>query len=143
MQVLVADDDPVYRNLLRELLEEWGFEVLLACDGLKAWEILQRDDPPKLLLLDWMMPKLDGFELARKIRNDKNDPRTYILLITNSRQREDVGKVLVCGADAYLLKPFDPMDLKIHLRSAMRMIALQEELDEMGRLRETPQRVPS
>lgn len=133
MRVLVADDDPVYRNLLQELLEQWGFEVLLANDGVEAWEVFQRADTPELLLLDWMMPRMDGFELARKIRNECNEKeytRTYILLITNSRQRENISRVIVCEADDYLLKPFEPMDLKIHLRCATRVISLQNELEE-------------
>lgn len=135
MQVLVADDDPVYRTLLDELFGEWGFDVVLAADGQEAWEILQGADPPKLLVLDWMMPRMDGFEVCKRIRNETRNKNTYVLVMTGSRKKAEIMKVVVAGADDYLIKPFDPVDLKIHLRSAMRVITLQEELDELVRVR--------
>jgi len=133
MRVLVADDDPAYRSLLEDLLTQWNYDVLLACEGNEAWEVMQGPDKPNLVILDWMMPGLDGFELARMIRNDPNIEDAYILLVTGSRNKQDVMKVLVCGADDYLLKPFDPMDLKIRLRSAMRIIHVQEDLADLKR----------
>lgn len=135
MQVLVADDDPVYRTLLDELFGEWGFDVVLAADGQEAWEILQGADPPKLIVLDWMMPRMDGFEVCKRIRNETRHKNTYVLMMTGSRKKAEIMKVVVAGADDYLIKPFDPVDLKIHLRSAMRVISLQEELDELVRVR--------
>ena len=135
MQVLVADDDPVYRTLLDELFGEWGFDVVLAADGQEAWEILQGADPPKLLVLDWMMPRMDGFEVCKRIRNETRSKNTYVLMMTGSRKKAEIMKVVVAGADDYLIKPFDPVDLKIHLRSAMRVITLQEELDGLVRVR--------
>ena len=131
MQILVADDDPVYRSLLKDLLTQWHFDVVLACNGLEAWEVMQRDDAPRLAIIDWMMPEMDGFELARAIRDKESDNHTYTILITGSRKKDEVMKVLVCGADDYLIKPFDPMDLKIHLRIASRFIHLQEELNDL------------
>lgn len=133
MRVLVADDDPAYRSLLQSLLTEWNYDVLLACDGNEAWEVMLGPDKPNLVILDWMMPGLDGFEVARMIRNDPSIENAYVLLVTSTRNKEDVMKVLVCGADDYLLKPFDPMDLKIHLRSATRIIHLQEDLADLKR----------
>ena len=135
MQVLVADDDPVYRTLLDELFGEWGFDVVLASDGQEAWEILQGADPPKLLVLDWMMPRMDGFEVCKRIRSETRSKNTYVLMMTGSRKKAEIMKVVVAGADDYLIKPFDPVDLKIHLRSAMRVISLQEELDGLVRVR--------
>ena len=136
MQVLVADDDPVYRTLLHDLLTKWHCDVVLAANGREALEILARDNAPKLAIIDWMMPEMDGFEVTRTVRNEKPNEAVYILLITGSRNKEEVMKVLVCGADDYLIKPFDPVDLKIHLRSAMRVIHLQEELAELKRSRQ-------
>jgi DNA-binding response OmpR family regulator len=133
MRVLVADDDPTYLALLENLLTEWNYEVVLACDGNEAWSIMQAPDRPSLVILDWMMPGLDGFELARMIRCDPNSQGAYVLLVTGTRNRDDIMKVLVCGADDYLLKPFEPMDLKIHLRSATRILHLQEDLAELKR----------
>ena len=135
MRVLVADDDPLYRNLLENLLTNWSFDVALACNGREALDVMRQDNAPQLIILDWMMPEVDGFEVARTIRNEKPDQNAYILLITGSRKKEDVMKVLVCGADDYLMKPFDPIDLKVHLRTATRFIHMQDELNELRQFR--------
>lgn len=128
MRVLVADDDPTYRTLVTDLLTQWNFEVVQASDGRQAWEIMRRADAPSLVILDWRMPGMDGFEVAKTIRSEKPDASIFILLITGSRHKEEVMRVMVCGADDYLMKPFDPVDLKIHLRMATRLLHLQEEL---------------
>jgi DNA-binding response OmpR family regulator len=131
MRILVADDDPVYRSTLQELLTGWSFEVILASDGKEALEIMDGDDPPKLMLLDWEMPEVDGFEVARAICGDNTGHRAYVLMITGSNRKTDIMQVLDCGADDYLIKPLDPTDLKIHLRNAMRILNLQGERDEL------------
>ena len=131
MRVLIADDDPMYRSVLKELLIEWHCEVILACDGQEALAAICGENPPQLVLLDWDMPEIDGFEVARTIRCIDAGHRAYVLMITSSERKQDIMKVLVCGADDYLIKPLDPMDLKIHIRSAMRILHLQEELDGM------------
>jgi DNA-binding response OmpR family regulator len=127
-QILVADDDPVYQDLLRNLLAEWGYDPIVVGDGETAWDILQRDGAPKLIILDWMMPGVDGFEVCRRLRADNSTQDVYVLLLTASRMEDEVIKVLVAGADDFLLKPFQPLELKIHLRSANRILDLQEEL---------------
>jgi DNA-binding response OmpR family regulator len=131
MRILIADDDCVYRSVLQELLAEWHFEVVMAEDGKEALEVLDGENPPQLVLLDWDMPKIDGFEVARAIRSGDAGHKAYVLMITGSKRKADIMKVLVCGADDYLIKPFDAMDLKVHLRSAMRILHLQDELDEL------------
>ena len=131
MRILVADDDATYRSLLRDLLTQWHFEVTLVSDGLQALAVMEGDDPPHLAVLDWEMPGLDGFDVAKIVRDGKYGKNPYILMITGSRKKTDVMRVMVCGADDYLIKPFDPMDLKIHLRNAMRIVHLQEELEEL------------
>lgn len=140
MRVLIADDDPVYRSLLKNLLTKWHFETILAEDGQEALNVLRGADPPNLIVLDWEMPKIDGFEVARAVRQDPGGENLYILLITGSRNKSDVMKVLVSGADDYLIKPFDPMDLQIHLRTATRLLSMQQELNE---LRKTAQHHPA
>ena len=132
----MADDDPVYRSLLGDLLRQWQFEPVTVSNGQAALEMLRRPDGPRLAILDWMMPQMDGFEVARAIRADKETEDTYVLLITGSRNKEEVMKVLVCGADDYLIKPFQPIDLKLHLRTAMRIRHLQQELQELRSLHE-------
>ncbi|MDY7010670.1 MAG: response regulator transcription factor [Planctomycetota bacterium] len=134
MRVLVADDDPTYRSLLEGLLTKWNFEVVSAVNGVEAMEAMRRENPPHLVILDWEMPEMDGFEVARTIRNEESGKDAYVLMITSSKKKkEDMMQVLVCGADDYLIKPFDPMDLEIHLRSALRILHLREELDELKR----------
>ena len=135
MRVLVADDDPVFRTLSQRLLQEWHFDVVLATDGTEAWEILERDDPPRLVLLDWMMPGMDGYEVCKMMRNLKGRKNVYVMIVTGTRKKDDIMKVVLVGADDYLIKPFDPVDLKIRLRNAMRVLHLQDDLDELKRSR--------
>jgi DNA-binding response OmpR family regulator len=128
MRALVADDDPVCRRLLRDLIASWGFDVLTVNDGLEAMDILRRADAPPLVVLDWNMPRMGGVEVCRAVRQRSGGDNTYILLVTASRNREEIMKVVVAGADDYLTKPFEPADLKIRLRTAVRIIHLQQEL---------------
>jgi len=131
MQVLIADDDPVYRGMLQQLLEQWGFEVVLASDGAEAWKVLQRENAPRLVVLDWMMPGMDGYEVARLVRDGKDNERTYILLVTGSQKKDEVIRVLVCGADDFLMKPFNATELKIRIRTAVRVLDLQDRISEL------------
>jgi DNA-binding response OmpR family regulator len=126
MHILVADDDPVYRNLLAGLMQQWDFSFKIVENGKDALDILQQADAPKLAILDWMMPEMDGFEVCRRIRQVKGDRVPYILLMTGNSKREELLRVLVAGADDYILKPFEPLDLKIRLRLAMRVLDLEE-----------------
>jgi DNA-binding response OmpR family regulator len=128
MQILVADDDPVFRNLLRSILEESDFQVAMANNGAEAWAILQRPDAPKFAILDWNMPGMDGYEVCQNIRQARGNSIPYILLMTSNSSREELLRVLVAGADDYLLKPFEPLDLKIRLRTGMRLLSLEEQL---------------
>lgn len=131
MRILIADDDPVFRTLVKDLLVEWGYETASTCDGAEAWQAMERDEAPSLLLLDWMMPSLDGFELCRKIRADARKEGAYIILMTGSWKKEEIIRVLVAGADDYLIKPFDPVDLKIRLRAAQRILDLRREVAQL------------
>lgn len=128
MKILIADDDPVYRSLLERMLKQWDYEPVVVSDGLEAMAVLRAPDAPKLVILDWMMPQMDGFEVCRQVRQLYPDANYYIILLTGSRQKEEIIKVLVAGADDYLLKPFDPLDLKIRLRAARRILDLQASL---------------
>ena len=132
MQVLIADDDPVYQALLEGLLVEWGHDVATTDNGLDAWKVLQDAHPPKLVLLDWMMPGLDGFELCRKIRQSTPQlDEVYVILVTGSQGEQDILRVLVAGADDYLIKPFTPSDLKVRLRAAIRILDLRAEVAQL------------
>jgi two-component system, cell cycle response regulator len=128
MKVLVADDDKVALRLLESSLRRWGYEVVLAKDGIEASQILLSPDAPKLAILDWMMPGINGTQLCQDIRQSKPEPYTYILLLTGKREQNDVIAGLDAGADDYVTKPFAPAELKVRLRTGRRILYLQEQL---------------
>ena len=126
--VLIADDDPMFRRILQSWLEGWGYRVILAEDGAQAWGILKHEHPPELLILDWVMPKIDGTELCRRIRERQRSPYQYILLATGKDDKQDVVRGLEAGADDYLTKPFDRNELRARLRVGRRILTLQQDL---------------
>ncbi len=128
MKVLVAEDDAVSRQRLESFLAKWGYDVCAFADGNEAWCELRRDEAPRLAILDWMMPGVDGIEVCRRIRKRETGPYVYILLVTGRGQKEDILAGLDAGADDYLSKPFDPGELRARLRSGRRIIELQEQL---------------
>lgn len=127
-RVLVAEDDTMFRRILQKWLENWGYQVIIAEDGGKAWSILQQERPPELLVLDWMMPEIEGVELCRRIRQQQRRPYQYILLVTGKDDKEDLIKGLEAGADDYLIKPFEQNELRAHLLVAKRILKLQQDL---------------
>ena len=128
MQILIADDSVVSRHLLEVTLRKWGYEVVIACDGEEALDILQKQNAPTLAVLDWMMPGLTGPEVCRRIRERRGEPYAYILLLTSRNQREDVIEGMGAGADDYIAKPFDQHELQVRLRAGIRLLNLQTEL---------------
>ena len=128
MKVLIADDEAVTRRLLESSLRRWGYDVVVAKNGIEASQLLMSPDAPKLAILDWMMPGLDGTQLCQEIRRNKPEPYTYILLLTGKRAQGDVISGLDAGADDYVTKPFDPAELKVRLRTGKRILYLQEQL---------------
>ncbi|HWP85556.1 MAG TPA: diguanylate cyclase [Terriglobia bacterium] len=128
MKVLIADDDPVNRRILETFLGKWGYEVVSAADGNEAWSILQSEDAPRLVILDWMMPGMDGAQICRAIRQRSDPFYTYIMMITAKFQKQDVLEGLAAGADDYLTKPLDSNELRARLRTGERILNLQEDL---------------
>ena len=127
-RVLVAEDDAMFRKILQSWLQGWAYQVTVAEDGTKAWEILQQVRPPELLILDWVMPGIDGTELCRRIRDRQRGPYQYILLVTANDDKQDVVRGLEAGADDYLTKPFDRSELRARLRVGRRILTLQDDL---------------
>lgn len=127
-RVLVADDCVMTQAMLRGTLESWGIEVLSASDGLQALEILKGDDPPRLVLLDWMMPGLDGPEICKEARALGDGHYLYLILLTSLDEQKHLIHGLESGADDYMFKPFDPKELKVRLQAGARVVGLQEEL---------------
>ena len=127
MRVLVADDDAAFRRLLSSLLGKWGYVVTTASDGEEARRVLEGDQPPALALLDWMMPKLDGVALCRRLRESGIKP-LYLILLTSRGQQEDVVEGLDAGANDFVTKPFEPEELHARLRVGERVVELESEL---------------
>jgi diguanylate cyclase (GGDEF)-like protein len=128
VKILIADDSVVSRRLLEATLRKWGYDVMVACDGAEALELLQRKDAPGLIILDWMMPGMTGVEVCRRIRQRDSEPYTYILLLTSKSQKEDLIEGMDAGADDYISKPFDPNELQVRLRAGIRLVDLQSQL---------------
>ena len=126
--VLVAEDDPISRRILEDRLRKWGYKVIAISDGFKALEVLETDEAPELLLLDWMMPGIDGVQLCRRIRAMRKAVYPYILLLTARDAKQDLVTGLEAGADDYLTKPFNADELRARLRAGGRILALQSEL---------------
>jgi len=126
--VLIAEDDPIGRRMLQNRLADWGYQVITTENGLEAWEILQQGNAPDLLILDWMMPGIDGPELCRRIREKQLPIYPYILLVTGKDDTQDVVRGLGAGADDYVSKPFDPTELRARLQVGKRILGLQHEL---------------
>jgi phosphoserine phosphatase RsbU/P len=130
MKVLIADDDSVSRRLLQASLEKWGYDALAVVHGTAAWEIMQEAQPPQLLILDWLMPEIDGVELCRRARTVKALQSSYIILLTSRATKSDVVEGLEGGADDYITKPFDPGELRARVQVGKRVIDLQTALAE-------------
>ncbi len=128
MRILIAEDDRVTRRLLEVTLNKWGYDAVAACDGSQAWEILQNEDAPKLVLLDWMMPGLSGVEICEKARDTPHLQSTYIIMLTTKMQKEDIITGLRAGADDYVTKPFDSEELHARVQVGVRVVELQESL---------------
>jgi two-component system cell cycle response regulator len=128
VKILIADDSIVSRHLLEATLRKWGYDVTVACDGAEALELLQREDAPALIILDWMMPGISGLEVCRRIRQRGSEPYIYILLLTSKSQKEDLIEGMEAGADDYITKPFDQNELQVRLRAGTRLVDLQCQL---------------
>lgn len=130
MRVLVADDEATNRLLLTVSVRKWGHEAVVAESGQQAWELLSADDPPRIALLDWMMPGMDGLEVCRRLRETAEPRLVYIIMVTTNAQRDDIVAGLEAGADDYVTKPFDLGELRARFDVGIRMIQVQRELAE-------------
>jgi two-component system cell cycle response regulator len=130
LKILIADDDPVSRRLMERTLQKSGYEVVTAEDGAQALEELSRKDGPRLALLDWMMPELDGLEVCRKVRGRHGQPYIYITMLTSKLSNSDVVAGLEAGSDDYVTKPCNPEELKARLRTGQRVLHLEDTLVE-------------
>lgn len=127
--ILLAEDSVFYRRLIAKHLKEWGFDFVEAQDGKEAWKILVQQDGPKLALVDWVLPEIEGIEICRRLRSrPEGSPYTYTVLLTAKSQQLEMLEAMDAGADDFLSKPFDPPELKARLMAGKRIVELQQKL---------------
>jgi diguanylate cyclase (GGDEF)-like protein len=130
MKILIADDDPTDRTLLRSALVRLGYDVELTCDGEQAWQALERPEPPELVILDWLMPAMTGPDICRRLRARSGGSYVYVIMLTGLDDLNSIIKGMEAGADDYITKPFKARELKVRLRAGRRILDLQHELVE-------------
>jgi len=133
VKVLIAEDEIVSRRLLESALPRWGYDVVTATDGEEAWMLLQEPDAPTIMVLDWLMPRLDGVDICRRIRAHPRLSSVYIILLTSRAAIEDVVQGLEAGANDYITKPFDAAELRARMQVGVRVVSLQTTLAERVR----------
>ncbi|MFZ0336274.1 MAG: diguanylate cyclase [Candidatus Acidiferrales bacterium] len=128
MKILIAEDDPVSRRVLEEFLRRWGYQVVAVANGADAWALLAAEDAPRLAILDWMMPELEGIEVCSRVRARSGRAYTFLILLTAHGQKHSLLAGLKAGADDYLSKPFDAEELRARLQVGERILRMQDEL---------------
>ena len=128
MKILIAEDDLTSRIVLTAMLKKQGHEVVTTVNGAEAWQAMQQPDAPGLAILDWMMPEMDGLEVVHRVRALQTDQPPYIIMLTSKSEKDNIVKGLEEGADDYLVKPYDPGELRARIRVGQRMLELQANL---------------
>lgn len=133
MQVLIADDDRTSRRILEVVLTRFGYTVQAVSDGTAAWEALQKPDAPQLAILDWMMPGMEGVDICRRLRQNKDPDNAYfyVILLTAKGSKENIIQGMDAGADDYIVKPFDHNEMRVRIRAGQRIVELHKELLEV------------
>lgn len=129
MKVLLAEDDLISQQVLAVVLKNWGYDLVTVNDGKEAWQALQAPHAPKLAILDWMMPEMNGVDVCRKLRDtDEGGNPTYVIMLTAMDSKENIVEGLKAGANDYVTKPFDENELRARLEVGKRVVELQSAL---------------
>jgi len=128
MRILIAEDDLTSRTMLAAMLRKSGHDVVETANGSEAWDALQEPDAPRLAILDWMMPEMDGLEVVRRVRAIQSSQPPYVIMLTAKDERADIVAGLDAGADDYLAKPFDVGELRARVEVGRRMVEMRERL---------------
>lgn len=137
MKILVADDDPVTQAMLQTNLTHWGHEVVLAADGLTALQTMLAAEAPRLAILDWIMPTLEGHEVCRSLRQQPNGQPPYLIILTGLKDKDSIVAGLEAGADDFITKPFDPLELRARINVGIRIVnLLQQQTDQILQLQQ-------
>jgi two-component system, cell cycle response regulator len=130
LKILIAEDEAVSRRLLEKALQRMGYDVIAVENGKQALETLSQLDAPRLALLDWVMPELDGPTVCRAVRKRSEQTYVYMMLLTSKDSKEEIVVGLESGADDYLTKPFNTDELQARLRVGERILLLEDRLVE-------------
>ena len=130
MKILIVDDDPVWSAVLDGLLKKWDYETVICADGASAWRVLEGEQIPRLLILDWMLPDVEGVDICRRLRRDERWRSVYVIMVTSRREVADVVTGIHAGADDFLSKPIEPAELRARIETGSRILGLQKELAE-------------
>jgi DNA-binding response OmpR family regulator len=128
MRLLICEDEPVSRRGLTATLSRWGYQVEATSNGSAAWEALRAPDAPKLAILDWMLPEMDGVQICRKVRALEREEPTYLILLTVKGGKQNIVTALQAGADDYLTEPYDEDELRARIQVGQRIVTLQRGL---------------
>jgi DNA-binding response OmpR family regulator len=131
MKLLIAEDHAISRSVLEHMLRKSGYEVVVAEDGKQAWAALHQEEQPRIAILDWMMPGMDGVELCEKIRSRFGAHSIYIIMLTCKDKPEDKERAYAAGADNFITKPYHIDELRAHLQAARRILELQDKVTEL------------
>jgi DNA-binding response OmpR family regulator len=134
-KVLIADDDQATRMMLKVAITQWGYEVCEASNGAEAWEMIKIKDGPRLLILDWLMPEMDGIALCSRIKQELSF-HPYIILLTQLAGVANIIKALEAGADEFLTKPFNMAELRSRLAVGSRIVEYEKSITEKNKLLE-------
>ena len=128
MRVLLAEDDQTTCRLISLFLSKWGYDVVAVADGCCAWELLQQPDAPRLVVLDWEMPGLQGVDICRRIRQQSLGQLSHIIILTARESREDVVAAFAAGANDFITKPFHRDELQARIKIGAQVVQLQSDL---------------
>lgn len=133
MRILLAEDELISRTMLASLLAKWDFDPVVTEDGAVAWGVMQKPEAPSLAILDWNMPRMDGLEVCRRIRQLPSSNPPYVIILTSRGEKDNIIQGLDAGANDYISKPYDPHELRARLGVGRRMVTMQNVLAERMR----------
>ncbi len=134
MKVLLADDDQTSLRLTERIVAKWGYQTITANDGRQALDLMDQPSVPRIAILDWNMPEIDGLEVTRRIKKDKSLPFTYIIILTGNTRQDNMVQAFEAGIDDYIAKPFNPDELRARLAVANRFVEYDNTITQQAEL---------
>ena len=123
MKILLVEDSRLERHKISRCLTDWRLDFVAVESGTEALTMLEGSEPPNMVLLDWMLPDLDGIDVCRSIRtNGASGPYVYIVMLTAKSLKQDLLIAMAAGADDYLAKPIDPSELRARIMVGKRIL---------------------